>query len=119
MSSSCVEVHGETDGVRGNIAVCVGLVVGLEATSAAVGTGVATDVGAEVSPGATVTTCVGGEDGMGVDVGAKDGANVSVCGATAEVLESAKPGCEMSVVRAGAAPGVQAQSGSPSSRPFD
>jgi hypothetical protein len=48
--------------------------------------------------------------------------SVSVVGATiasAEVMESAKPGCEMSTLRLGDSPALQVHSGSPSSRPFD
>lgn len=48
--------------------------------------------------------------------------SVSVVGATiasAEVMESAKPGCEMSMLRLGDSPALQVHSGSPSSKPFD
>lgn len=107
---------GEGDGAV-DVVVLVGLVV------VTVGAGVGTGVGAAVvvvatgAGGAAVVVVVRtGVVGAGVVVvvgTGVDGAVVVVVG-----TESAKPGCEISDVRAGTAPGVHTQSGSPSSIPF-
>merc|ERR1719203_2391955 len=57
-------------------------------------------------------------DGIGGATGGGVGGDIGGAGAAA-VVESANPGCEIKVVRAGVPPRRQMQSGSPSSTPLD